>query len=330
MPFCRPGLTRVAENYVFLRRKIPRTPDTGILTTDSKNIFICSQDTSAANAQASQLAARLMAEYPDLWPESIRGLMAHSAEWVGAMNMTLRTKGQKISHLRRYGYGVPQSEFLLNSFSNRPCVIIQDYLQPFAESSAAKSTGIVFNDMNHYALPWPEEKLWEIYDKQVRLRVTLSYFIEPSPSERPPRTKYSYASHELRFKLNRPNEPEEIFLARINDELQINELNDEVSDTIEIHEIDTQDKWLLGPQSRDRGSLISDIWQGTGAELAKQNLVAVVPQIGWWKFRKSFPNNDKGRFNEQVRYSLILSLITEEEIDLYTPIAIKAGIEILT
>ena len=73
---------------------------------------------------------------------------------------------------------------------------IQDHLQPFAQSE--NGTNIVFNDMSYYELPWPKEQLEEIYDEPVRLRVTLSYFIEPNPSERPPKTKYSYASHELR------------------------------------------------------------------------------------------------------------------------------------
>lgn len=305
-------------------------PDTCLLTTDSQRIFGLSHDTSAATAQASQLAAELMAKYPELWPESVRGLMVHSAEWTGSMNIPLKYKLDKIRQLRRYGYGVPQRQYILNSFSNRPCIIIQDYLKPFVESAAASSSSIVFNDMNYYELPWPIEQLMEIYDKSVQLRVTLSYFIEPSPSERPPKTKYGYASHELRFKLNRPNETLDSFLTRINNELRVDEFSNESQENLDITERDAQDKWLLGPQSRDRGSMISDIWQGTGAELSRQNLLAVVPQGGWWKFRKSFPDSDRGRFNEHVRYSLILSLITEEEIDLYTPIVTEAGIEITT
>lgn len=41
--------------------------------------------TSAATAEASRLAARLMARHPKYWPETIRGLMVHGAEWIDTM-----------------------------------------------------------------------------------------------------------------------------------------------------------------------------------------------------------------------------------------------------
>jgi len=71
----------------------------------------------------------------------------------------------------------------------------------------------------------------------------------------------------------------------------------------------------------------SDIWRGTGVGLAGQNMIAVIPQLGWWKYRKAFPAADQARFGDTVRYSLILRLISEAEIDLYTPIvqAIEAA-----
>ena len=309
-------------------------PDTCPLTTDKERVFSHTGDTSAANAEAARLAAILASQYPAFWPESIRGLLVHSAEWTPGMlnEESFRNKVRKIAHLRRYGYGVPKKNFLMNSFSNRPCVVIQDYLQPFAQSKSGSN--IVFNDMNYYVLPWPKDELESIVDPVVKLRVTLSYFIEPSPSERPPKTKYSYASHELRFKINRPNEVEDVFLARINKELEIEEINEELSEKYEISDqtaVDEQDKWLLGPESRNRGSLISDIWQGTGPELATQNLIAVVPQVGWWKFRKNFPDADNGRYKQRVRYSLILSLTCKTEVDLYTPIMqkIETPIEVI-
>lgn len=300
--------------------------DTSVLTINKNSLLATARDTSPANAEASRLAAQVMTQYPDFWPETVRGLMVHSAEWVGAMNIPLNNKAQKIEHLRRFGYGVPQSEFLLNSFANRPCAVIQDELNPFALSSTGNGN-VVFGNLNHYQLPWPEEALREIYDKQVKLRVTLSYFIEPSPSERPPKTKYNYASHGLKFKLKRPNETENDFLNRVGREIEENIL--ELSEFNEADvSIEDQVRWVLGPQSRDRGSLISDIWDGTGSELASQNMIAVIPQGGWWKFRTKFPHDDKPRHSLKVRYSLILSLITEENVDLYTPITIESPIEI--
>ncbi|WP_207209497.1 S8 family peptidase [Frigidibacter mobilis] len=41
--------------------------------------------TSAATAQAGRMAARMMAERPDFWPETVRALMVHSARWTPHM-----------------------------------------------------------------------------------------------------------------------------------------------------------------------------------------------------------------------------------------------------
>lgn len=319
----KPDIVLEGGNCVHNGHYMEPHPDVCPLTTDKDTIFRNTADTSAANAEASRLAAIVSAQYPDFWPETVRGLMVHSAEWTEGMLVNGGVPANtdpKIAFLRRYGYGVPQLRTLLNSFDNRPCIIIQDDLRPFKKSDSGDN--IVFNDMNYYELPWPREQLQEIYNQQVRLRVTLSYFIEPNPSERPPRTKYSYASHELRFRLNRPNETREVFLARVNKELQLDDINEDLADEYEINDVEVadQDNWVLGPHARDRGGVISDIWRGTGAELAGQNLIAVVPQQGWWKHRKKFPQADEARYGEHVRYTLILSLISEAEIDLYTPI----------
>lgn len=300
-------------------------PDTCLWTADKDQIFCSTGDSSAANAEAARLAAHIATAYPGLWPETVRGLLVHAAEWTDGMlagaNLAAMTKPQKISFLRRYGYGVPQPERLIASLSNRPTIVIQDELQPFTQSDGANPY-VKFGDMTFYQLPWPVEQLQDILE-QVRLRVTLSYFIEPNPSERPPTTKYSYASHELRFRINRPNEPQDEFLGRINEELR--QAEEEAEDGAEVEEAEdaavaNQDRWLLRPQTRDRGGVISDIWTGTGAELATQNLIAVVPQLGWWKYRKGFPNKDDPRFARTIRYSLFLTLISEAEVDLYTPI----------
>ena len=42
--------------------------------------------TSAATAEASRLACRIMAEKPNYWPETIRALMFHNAEWTKNMS----------------------------------------------------------------------------------------------------------------------------------------------------------------------------------------------------------------------------------------------------
>ena len=90
--------------------------------------------TSAATAQAARLAAVASGHYPDLWPETIRGLLVHSAEWTGPMWNEVRppaTKTQRAELLKRYGYGVPTEERVLHSASNAVTLICQDWIQPY-------------------------------------------------------------------------------------------------------------------------------------------------------------------------------------------------------
>jgi len=62
--------------------------DLGILTTHHDPTirhFDIFRDTSAATAAASNLAGRIFAVMPERWPETIRALMVHSAEWTPPM-----------------------------------------------------------------------------------------------------------------------------------------------------------------------------------------------------------------------------------------------------
>src|SRR5690606_880704 len=65
------------------------TPDSLQLLTTHKDyrttLLQTFGDTSAATALASRFAVQLKNEYPDLWPETIRGLMVHSSEWTQTM-----------------------------------------------------------------------------------------------------------------------------------------------------------------------------------------------------------------------------------------------------
>jgi hypothetical protein len=86
------------------------------------------------------------------------------------------------------------------------------------------------------------------------------------------------------------------------------------------------DRWLVGADQRNLGSLNQDIWEGSGAELPACSAIAIYPVGGWWK-----RNLRKDRLDLPVRYSLLVSLVTDEEgVDLYTPIATELGIPIAT
>ena len=48
--------------------------------------------TSAAAAQAAWMAAQIQAHYPQAWPETIRALMIHSANWTEQMKCQFLTE----------------------------------------------------------------------------------------------------------------------------------------------------------------------------------------------------------------------------------------------
>ncbi len=152
---------------------------------------------------------------------------------------------------------------------------------------------------------------------QVQMRVTLSYFIEPGPGEIGWQDRYRYASHALRFDVKSPNERANDFTRRINAAVRSEEEGHPGTQSASDH-------WVIGANGRNKGSIHSDIWQGTAAELAASNVIAVYPVIGWWRERAYL-----GRWNRRSRYSLIVSITTtEENIDIYTPVANKLGISV--
>ncbi|WP_445162101.1 S8 family peptidase [Mycobacterium sp. Dal123C01] len=286
-------------------------------TGNSNDIALVSANaTSAATAQAARLAALTMDRYPDYWPESIRALMTHEAEWTPPMDAEVKhdqPKRARLNLLRRYGWGVPTEESVLNSSQQAVTIVTQDQFVPF------EGTGFRMRSFRLHTLPWPSEALEELGAADVRLRVTLSYFIEPSASRRGWRQRYAYPSHALRFDLQGSLETRQEFIARINREAQAAEDGASSAGT-------TSQRWLLGENQRTLGSLHQDEWHGTGSELARCNSVAVYPVGGWWK-----NNSRSDRRDIPVRYSLILSLRTaQQDIDLYTPIATQLGVPIAT
>ena len=90
--------------------------------------------TSAATSQAARLAARAMATYPDYWPETIRDLLTHSAEWPPLMKRLVTAEPRKTHRrnlLRRFGWGVPDDEGVRASARNAVTMVVQDQFVPF-------------------------------------------------------------------------------------------------------------------------------------------------------------------------------------------------------
>ena len=170
-------------------------------------------------ALASRLAAQIRGAYPDLWPETVRALLVHSAEWTPAMKRMFlqgRRLPSKLDYenlVRRCGFGVPDINRALWSVENSLTMVVQETLQPFKRVPGKQVT---LRDMHLHNLPWPRDVLESLGDTQVELRVTLSYFIEPNPSQRGTRSRYRYESHGLRFDVRRPLESTDDFRRRIN------------------------------------------------------------------------------------------------------------------
>jgi hypothetical protein len=268
--------------------------------------------TSAAAALAARMGGQIMAAYPSFWPESVRALIVHSAEWTPDMRRMFLPRGDQSNKndygnlVRHCGFGEPDLERALWSASNSLTMVLEEQLHPFMREGSKDPK---LRDMNLHRLPWPLEELESLGETQVEMRVTLSYFVEPNPSERGFRSRYRYESHGLRFDVKRQYESEQDFRARINATAR-----DEEAGT---RSRGNDQDWLIGTQNRHRGSLHSDIWRGSAADLASRGTLAVYPALGWWKTR---PRQE--RYDKAARYALIVSIRAPEvDVDLYTAVA---------
>ena len=291
-------------------------PLLSLRTTDARHdLAIGSANaTSAATAQAARLAALAMSAYPSYWPETVRGLLVHAATWTPTMRTQIdeaASKTARLSLLRRYGWGVPIEEAVLSSSRSAVTLVTQDEFVAFEGAEYAART------FRLHRLPWPVDALRDLGAASVTMRVTLSYFIEPTASRRGWRRRYAYASHGLRFELKAPLESLDDFLRRINRDASSEEEG-------QSRPSGGSDRWLVGPNQRNLGSLHQDAWEGSGPELADSGLLAIYPVGGWWKNSRRSDRTDL-----PIRYSLIVSLRTAEQgVDLYTPIATQLSVPI--
>lgn len=308
------------------RTGVDTPPNLALLTTrlqrPGEGFFTTTRDTSAATAQVAAMAADISAAYPTLRPETVRALIIHSAQWTDSMRARFDSESNKtalVSLLRRYGMGVPDAQRALRSAADALTLIAEAEIHPY-EREGGSSTGKV-REMNLHQLPWPIQELEALGEALVRLRVTLSYFVEPNPSSRGWTGRYIYPSHGLRFATRRPEENVESFRQRINTRARV--------EGERPPSLDTEKGWLFGSnQQQAPGSLHTDIWTGTAAGLASKGAIAVYPVAGWWKNRRDHDQSDQG-----VHYSLVVSIESPEvEVDLWTPVSqqVQPAIEITT
>ena len=227
------------------------------------------------------------------------------------MQAHLRGAGGKRARaklVRRYGFGVPHLHRALRSANDALTLIAEATIRPFSEGK--------MREMHLHELPWPKEVLEELGQTPVRLRVTLSYFIEPNPGRRGWQKRHRYASHGLRFDLKAPTETVDEFRKRLNQRaLDEDEGKPDTTGATE---------WFLGEMARNKGAIHSDIWVGTAADLAERGVVGIYPVSGWWKDQPKRDRSDLG-----ARYSLLVAIETETEgVDIWTPVAQQIGIPV--
>jgi hypothetical protein len=291
-----------------------------LLTTHhepSESHFATTFATSAATAQASRFAAQVMSKYPDYWPETVRAIMLHSANWTDGLvrQFPANDSRELINRLRHCGWGEPDVGTALYSGADSLTLIYQGDLQPFHRAPKVRNARGQFTggyptacEMHMHRLPWPAEALQALMNLPVELRITLSYFVEPNPGERGRGNRFSYASHGLRFAVQNPTESRLAFERRIN--LLAREHGAEDADRAE------ERGWLLGMRKRFRGSIHHDRLSCRAVDMAARSYIAVYPVSGWWKTRDA-----QGRVDRRARYSLVVSLAAPElnnEVDLYS------------
>lgn len=267
--------------------------------------------TSAATALASRMGAQILSSRQSLWPETVRALMVHSAEWTDAMKRHLAKEGKEIV-LQRYGYGVPNLSMACNSTKNDISLVIEKEIQPFRkDGNDIKTCDMVVHD-----LPWPSHTLGNMSSARVQMRVTLSYFIEPNPGTRGWGKRHSYQSHGFRFEVRRAGESMEAFRKRVN-----RAARDDGESLTNIPS--ARGEWRIGSRFRGRGSIQSDTWEGYATDLADRNGIAVYPVGGWWREKRRL-----NRYDVKTRYALVVTIRCEEDVDLYAEVKAKVPISV--
>lgn len=271
--------------------------------------------TSAAAAQGARMAAQIQAHYPNYWPETIRAMIVHSAQWTPAMLAELdatQSKRARYEMVRRFGYGVPSLERALASALNHVALFAQAEMQPFASGGGRR-----FNKCHYYTLPIPAGMLESLNNERVELKVTLSYFVEPNPGLSANVDPQRYQSHGFRFDHQRRRETVARFKQRVNAAEREDPRRRPGGEGADPN-------WILGEDSISAGSLHCDMWRGPAIDLLDRDTLCVKPVNGWWRNRASLDI-----CNRKSRYALIVTLrALSPEVDIYTPIRTSIGLPV--
>lgn len=256
--------------------------------------------TSEAAARAGHLAANIWKLEPKLRPETVRGLIVHSAKWSKAMVEDFPGMNDR---LLACGYGAPDERLVSECTQGVATIVVEDSMpnavieeEPKKKAPKRVTTKTtepkVRRKVKLYRLPLPESLLTDD-DPEVELRVTLSYFTEPNKFGR-----RTYHGLDLKWDMQGPQETEEAFIQRVN--VLKREQDD---DGKRVKPTKTESfPWEIGIRARSRGTVQSDRWRGKMSALVGDKLIAIVPVLGWWEQRKAL------KFQE-MNCSLVVSVL---------------------
>ncbi|MEI6654300.1 MAG: S8 family peptidase [Verrucomicrobiota bacterium] len=332
----KPDIVLEGGNCATGARNEPETRDSLVPLSTSKSFrqrpISPFTATSAATALAARLAAGIRGTYPDLWPETIRALMIHSARWNDTMlggidphrGYTREDRAAFRTMLRTYGYGEPDAFRARFSSEQEVTLFREDSLTPYQGGPGSAT----ISDCHVHELKLPSAFLSELLDTPCILRVTLSSFTAPNPSasNHTSGSRYRYGGCLLRFRVRHPEQSVEEFIATVaksaNEVEQSDEEQDPEGEPLAVPRPDSR-SWALGPKLRDKGgSLIHDVWSGSAAELAQMDRIAIYPVKGWWATRNfSIGSPWHNCHLRALRYSLIVSIEVAADVPLYTEIS---------
>jgi hypothetical protein len=255
--------------------------------------------TSEASARVGHLAARIWSLEPKLRPETVRGLIVHSASWTKVMVEDFPGMNDR---LLACGYGVPNERLASECAQGVVTIVVEDSMPNAVIEEEPKKTPPKRaatrttepkgrRKVKLYRLPLPESLLSDA-DPDVELRVTLSYFAEPNKFGR-----RTYHGLDLKWDMQGPQESEDGFKQRINSLLRPKGDN---GHRIKIEKTKSFD-WNVGIERRRRGTVQSDRWRGKMSALVGDKLIAIVPVLGWWDQRKALKT-------QEMRFSLVVSV----------------------
>ena len=256
--------------------------------------------TSEATARAARLAAGIWAAEPKLRPETVRGLVVHSASWTTTM---LEQFPGINDRLLACGYGVPDERLASECAQGVATIVVEDKLPSAVIEEEPKKTAPKRSTtkateakprrkVKVYRLPIPESLLVDV-DPDVELRVTLSYFAEPNKFGRS-----TFRGLDLKWDMQGPQESHDEFLQRIN------VLKRPKGPDGKPAKVPTKKSfpWEVGIQLRSRGTVQSDRWRGKMSALVGDKFIAIVPVLGWWDQRRILKTQD-------MRFSLTVSVL---------------------